>query len=439
MLSALALLFFAFFNVEHLPLRLSCDKGKRTFNPKFLNIQRDRPSALVRKAHTLKAASRNATFNGMCSPESRCLLTRQLLATKFVKVKERVRLVCVDMSKTGFCILPMHHGDANNAKKSLSDALNQTVISNLKGQIEAVYTPAGVTMLNYLQSVKPFFLDICNQLSSESAGAAVINLNDTARTFLTGGDIGNLHRIGSPLLAHNIDTEHRYSDFVFMPDYHFMHDRGYAAKLLRFEKISVPFAKRKPTVFWRGTTNGPYLACTNSSCDPCVRCGAKPRVHMTRAARSIPGADFELTLWDGYCRSCGKNFARDASDSKYVTEPDWYKNRGTVDIAGKADAWGAYKRYTSGSVVLRVEDDWVHWYDQRLTPWTHYIPLRRDLSDLAERVQDVVSERPEDIKRVKQIAEAAKSALVDVSYEGEIGRVARELEMVWSGVESTAY
>lgn len=438
-LPALALLFTVCYNVEHLSVRRFCGKDKRTCNLNFRSIVKDRPRDLTRKPSTFKAAPTNATFNGICDSTSRCSFTRQLLATKFVEVRKRVRLVCVEMSKTGFCFFPMHHGDADNEKKSLSDALNQTEISsNSKGKVQALYTPTGLTMMNYLQKVTPFFVDLCNQLSSESAGAAVINLNDTARTFLTSGDIAKLHRAGSPLLAHNIDFEHRHSDFLFMPDYHFITNRGYAAELSRFEKVSVPFEKRKPTVFWRGATNGPHISCLNSECDPCERCGASPRIQLTRAARSISGADIEITHWDRFCESCGKNLPRDASDSKYVTEPDWYKNRGTVDIAGKADSWGAYKRYRSGSVVLRVEDDWMHWYDQRLTPWTHYIPVRRDLSDLAERVRDVVSEKAEDIKRVKQIAEVAKGALVNITYTGEVARVARDLEVLWSGVVSAA-
>jgi Glycosyl transferase family 90 len=86
-----------------------------------------------------------------------------------------------------------------------------------------------------------------------------------------------------------------------------------------------------------------------------------------------------------------------------------------IDIGGlSGTAWGGLRwKLCTGLLVFKVEswaNDW--WYDT-LEPWTHYIPVRPDVSDLHERYQ-WTQDNPE---KAQEIAEAGRQRCLETLGE----------------------
>jgi hypothetical protein len=59
-----------------------------------------------------------------------------------------------------------------------------------------------------------------------------------------------------------------------------------------------------------------------------------------------------------------------------------------LDINGWTTTWdGTPWKLASGSVMLKVDGDWEQWYYPMMKPNIHYIPVKRDLSDLNEQIE----------------------------------------------------
>ena len=59
-----------------------------------------------------------------------------------------------------------------------------------------------------------------------------------------------------------------------------------------------------------------------------------------------------------------------------------------IHIDGHVAAYRLSKELSFGSVILKVESlyDYQLWFTSLLKPWIHYIPIKQDLSDLAEMI-----------------------------------------------------
>jgi hypothetical protein len=58
-----------------------------------------------------------------------------------------------------------------------------------------------------------------------------------------------------------------------------------------------------------------------------------------------------------------------------------------IHVDGNVVAYRLLKSMLTGSVILRVKSDFIHWCDKYLKPDTHYIEIKSDLSDLKEKVE----------------------------------------------------
>jgi len=58
-----------------------------------------------------------------------------------------------------------------------------------------------------------------------------------------------------------------------------------------------------------------------------------------------------------------------------------------INIDGHSSAYRLSLELSMGSVVLLVDSDYFLWYRKRLKEYVHYIPVKRDLSDLTEKIE----------------------------------------------------
>jgi len=74
-----------------------------------------------------------------------------------------------------------------------------------------------------------------------------------------------------------------------------------------------------------------------------------------------------------------------------------------IDIDGNSNSWaGSYWKMASGSLVLKVECDYRQWWNWRIQPWVHYVPVKCDLSDLEELITWCLDPK-NDAKAIKMI------------------------------------
>jgi hypothetical protein len=91
-----------------------------------------------------------------------------------------------------------------------------------------------------------------------------------------------------------------------------------------------------------------------------------------------------------------------------VAPTDYLRYRYQIDIDGNSNAWeGLFMRLLTGSPVLKVASGpgYEQWYYDRLIPWTNFVPVAADMSDLAEKVSWLRAN--DDIAR--RIGEAGRS------------------------------
>jgi tetratricopeptide (TPR) repeat protein len=63
---------------------------------------------------------------------------------------------------------------------------------------------------------------------------------------------------------------------------------------------------------------------------------------------------------------------------------DFGRYKFAFDIDGHANAWGLLEKLILGCCVLKVGSPFEQWYYDRLKPWRDFVPIKPDLSDLAD-------------------------------------------------------
>jgi hypothetical protein len=74
---------------------------------------------------------------------------------------------------------------------------------------------------------------------------------------------------------------------------------------------------------------------------------------------------------------------------EYVSPLAWCGHKFAIDIDGNTNAFSNFfTRLLMGCCVLKVasEANYRQWYYDRIQPWTHYVPVKADFSDILEKI-----------------------------------------------------
>jgi hypothetical protein len=116
----------------------------------------------------------------------------------------------------------------------------------------------------------------------------------------------------------------------------------------------------------------------------------------------------------------------------YVPREAFRRYRYQIDIDGNSNSWsGLFTKLLTGSPVLKVASGpgFRQWYYDHLKPWSNYVPVAANLTDLVEKVEwlrahdeaarrigeagrdlaEALSDKQEIIRAVPVIAEAMKA------------------------------
>ncbi|MCA3415307.1 MAG: hypothetical protein INF84_11975 [Roseomonas sp.] len=171
------------------------------------------------------------------------------------------------------------------------------------------------------------------------------------------------------------------------------------------------FLLKKNKLFWRGSTTGRRI----------LSLGDLQENHRVKACLYIRDSLQELAdckivnlvqiAPESIIGECKDLLKKLGIFGERVKEECFSEYKLFLDIPGNVAAWGTFRRYLQGCLVFRVDSDRELFYYAHQTPWVHFIPVSRDLSDLAEHVRWALDHQEE----ASRIAYQGRSLMVDLS------------------------
>lgn len=230
----------------------------------------------------------------------------------------------------------------------------------------------------------------------------------------------------APLLTFSRRFDDAHS--LLIPDPAFM-DHGYDPERELIDQRDVIWGDKAPTLFWRGASSGLGM---NSS--EWMRC---ERIALALEAKRIGRPDLidaKISLVDvspqypAYEGIYNLDLIGD-----YLDFYDFLTYRYLIDVDGHSCAWRSlFLKLYSLSTVVKVRGEHVQWYYDRLVPWVHYVPVRRDSKDILEVYEWL--RRHDDA--AQEIALAGRALTKEITLHSaieETGRLLVELLSYWRG------
>ncbi|MBW6418595.1 glycosyl transferase family 90 [Celeribacter sp. PS-C1] len=217
-----------------------------------------------------------------------------------------------------------------------------------------------------------------------------------------------------------------FRDKVLVPDQHFFRDRGYI-ETDRLAENAPDWAARGDTIYWRGQNNSVGLF----SLDPehMDKPWVMQRLRFAMAAREIEGVDARFVSGGSHkqeaqCAVAGLMGPRRPWQN-------WAGDKYALDVDGFSNAWCNFmQRLKLGCCVLKVDSQFgfQQWYYDQIVPFEHYVPVKADLSDLAEKVEWVRSHDRE----AREIAAHGQAFARTLTFEHVTAQATQIIEQNWA-------
>jgi hypothetical protein len=209
-------------------------------------------------------------------------------------------------------------------------------------------------------------------------------------------------------------------DSILIPDAEFIQTYGYQATRQAIKANPIAWEKRLPIVFWRGSSTG--VRSTN-------HWQSIPRIELCQQIQLLSQEEqafFDVGVtaltqmqdWEKH------EFLTNMQLKPFVPMLDSAMYCYQIDIDGNTNAWGAlFQKLLMGCLVFKIQSphQFMQWYYSRLEPYTHYIPIKADLSDLLEKVNWARSNSDE----ARKIAANGQSLAFSMTYEEELDQSAQ--------------
>lgn len=174
---------------------------------------------------------------------------------------------------------------------------------------------------------------------------------------------------------------------ILVPDRRFHTSRGYAAE--RSRGVSAPrWDARDPVVLWRGNYSGLGDAVTPTMSPQDSR--LIQRARMCLIARDIPGTDIFFSVGPRWPAWIADPYRAAGIAGRYVDEATWLGRKFAIDVDGNSNAFSnLFIRMLYGCCVIKIASPFGfrQWYYDDLLPWTHFVPVEADMSDLADKIR----------------------------------------------------
>jgi hypothetical protein len=174
---------------------------------------------------------------------------------------------------------------------------------------------------------------------------------------------------------------------ILVPDRGFYSKRGYAAERAR-AALAPAWEARDPVVLWRGNSSGVGKAFTETMSPQDGE--LIQRARMCLIARDIPGTDIFFAVGPRWPAPIAERYRATGIAAGFVDESAWLARKFAIDVDGNANAFSnLFIRMLYGCCVIKIASPlgFRQWYYEDLVPWTHFVPVAADLSDLADKIR----------------------------------------------------
>ena len=151
---------------------------------------------------------------------------------------------------------------------------------------------------------------------------------------------------------------------------------------ISFENFTKIWLNKQSKMYWRGSTTG-------NSYNNLKELSSLRRIEICKKYRAKKDIDIKISriIQNGINkRKIKKYLISENIFAKGVSENKFSNYKYYPDIPGNSLAWGTITKYLAGSLIFKAEYDKSLYYYKLLKPWTHYIPVNNDFSDLEEKL-----------------------------------------------------
>ncbi|KAJ6611337.1 glycosyl transferase family 90-domain-containing protein [Mycena sp. CBHHK59/15] len=216
-----------------------------------------------------------------------------------------------------------------------------------------------------------------------------------------------------------------FADIVFPSEYYY-HRSPTSPKYAYPDNI--PWADKKPVAYWRGTATGGQIIPPNHHNFTRFRLVSLSHTHPDLLdARLTRFADLLCLKEDGCDR---ESIVREYNIGGSAPQENLYRYKYVVDVDGMTYSGRFLGLLGSGSLVFKATL-FTEYFNSWLLPYTHYIPILPDLSDLPEKIEWARAHDAE--ARVIQARgrEMVRRVMMDVQNDCYLMRVLLE----WAGLQ----
>jgi hypothetical protein len=199
-----------------------------------------------------------------------------------------------------------------------------------------------------------------------------------------------IYEIGDNATLESVAACSNHPDACLIVDYDFLGSQAYRGVREALDRDEVPWSRRIPKLFWRGSTTGRRLHHAPGPDEPDDFFWLQRLILCREALRPEIAAECDIGVTSivqiaephliAHIKAAG--FLRPP-----VSRTGFAQYKYVVDIDGNSNAFsGLFCSLLGGSCVLKVGSvaQYRQWYYSDLVPWLNYVPLRTDLGDLAE-------------------------------------------------------
>ena len=208
---------------------------------------------------------------------------------------------------------------------------------------------------------------------------------------------------------------------ILFPDTDFIGSGGYETEKLEITNVleQQPWSSRKQILFWRGTDSSPKSKLDPKVCERTILC---------RTVRTfINSSLYDCALVDVTQVDQLETLKNEGLLALPVKFKDFLQYRYLLDIDGWSNSWsGCFRKLLSGSLLFKVESDWEQWYYDKIRPWEHYVPVKKDISDLEEKVSWAI----ENDSEARAISENARQTAMGITFQQTIEETAETLSLL---------
>lgn len=172
---------------------------------------------------------------------------------------------------------------------------------------------------------------------------------------------------------------------IQIPDY-FMLNKRYSEEVCAIDRAvrTNPFENRQAKIMWRGTLSGPIYPDLQT-----YRGFTRHKlVSLSQAHPAIIDARF-TSYWNRGSRSpdrLARRLQRELGPPAGVIAADGFVPfKYLISVDGVGAAWKRVATILLSGSVLLLQHRWAQFFYPAMQAWTHFVPLRDDLSDVIER------------------------------------------------------